>query len=129
MICDFIGVSRIAQSTEFDYNNTKLNEFYADIISKMHMNKDILVKILELTGNGRLKHIKLESQSLPDDMLNMYGHQIITNCCLSSKKQFVNNVHERYYIDRGCKKFCVIGQSCYPDYRRIDDGRPQRYTR
>ncbi|SFW75433.1 MFS transporter, putative metabolite:H+ symporter, partial [Desulfovibrio desulfuricans] len=29
---------------------------------------------------------------------------------------------------RGCKKFCVIGQSCYPDYRRIDDGRPQRYT-
>lgn len=30
---------------------------------------------------------------------------------------------------RGCKKFCVIGQSCYPDYRRIDDGRPQRYTR
>ena len=55
MICDFIGVSRIAQSTEFDYNNTKLNEFYADIISKMHMNKDILVKILELTGNGRLK--------------------------------------------------------------------------
>lgn len=25
MICDFIGVSRIAQSTEFDYNNTKLN--------------------------------------------------------------------------------------------------------
>ena len=31
--------------------------------------------------------------------------------------------------DRGCKKFCVIGQSCYPDYRRIDDGRPQRYTR
>lgn len=34
MICDFIGVSRIAQSTEFDYNNTKLNEFYADIISK-----------------------------------------------------------------------------------------------
>ncbi|ATD82309.1 hypothetical protein CNY67_13630 [Desulfovibrio sp. G11] len=32
-------------------------------------------------------------------------------------------------IAGGCKKFCVIGQSCYPDYRRIDDGRPQRYTR
>lgn len=127
MICDFIGVSRIAQSTEFDYNNTKLNEFYADIISKMHMNKDILVKILELTGNGRLKHIKLESQSLPDDMLNMYGHQIITNCCLSSKKQFVNNVHERYYIDNFISFYIIIEKYLIESKRLSALERPQRF--
>jgi TRAP-type C4-dicarboxylate transport system permease small subunit len=30
---------------------------------------------------------------------------------------------------RGCKKFCVIVQSCYPKNRRTDNGRSQRHSR
>jgi hypothetical protein len=30
---------------------------------------------------------------------------------------------------QGCKKFCVIGQSCYPKNRRTDNGRSQRHSR
>jgi ABC-type sulfate transport system permease component len=29
----------------------------------------------------------------------------------------------------GCKKFCVIGQSCYSKNRRTDNGRSQRHSR
>jgi hypothetical protein len=29
----------------------------------------------------------------------------------------------------GCKKFCIIGQSCYPKNGRTDNGRSQRHSR
>jgi cytosine deaminase len=73
---------------------------------------------IEYTREDGVKQVKFAFK-----LAEEYGAMIDIHCDETGDEQ------SRFVEGRGCKKFCVIVQSCYPKNRRTDHGRSQRHSR
>lgn len=109
MIESFLGDAKRAQDTSFNYNKNEIYEVYECIVKNYDMNKKIFFKILQITGNDKIKCVDMNAENLPEEILKHHKHSIIKSICISTKKQMTTGKHhKRYYRDNFIAYYIVL---------------------